>query len=113
MNEYGLTPNGPNIKRLDVILDEMHTDLSKRWGVNTRQNPESFINHLLTDVADQIAQLWELGRMCTTHSIRPLLRDGASITQRSTAAPPEKRRQSRITPSIAPGETGRNWPPGP
>ena len=21
MNEYGLTPNGPNIKRLDVILD--------------------------------------------------------------------------------------------
>lgn len=61
MSEYGLTSNGPNIKRLDVILDEMHTDLSKRWGVNTRQNPESFINHLLTDVADQIAQLWELG----------------------------------------------------
>lgn len=61
MSEYGLTPNGPNIKRLDVILDEMHTELSKRWGVNTRQNPESFINHLLTDVADQIAQLWELG----------------------------------------------------
>lgn len=61
MSEYGLTPNGPNIKRLDVILDEMHTELSKRWGVNTRQNPESFINHLLTDVGDQIAQLWELG----------------------------------------------------
>ena len=39
MSEYGLTPNGPNIKRLDVILDEMHTALSKRWGVNTRRGP--------------------------------------------------------------------------
>lgn len=61
MSEYGLTPNGPNIKRLDTILDEMHTDLSKRWGVNTRQNPESFINHIMTNIADAIAELWEFG----------------------------------------------------
>lgn len=78
MNEYGLTPNGPNIKRLDVILDEMHTDLSKRWGVNTRQNPESFINHLLTDVADQIAQLWELGED-VYHSQYPSSAEGRSL----------------------------------
>ena len=61
MADYGLTPNGPNIKRLDVILDELHDNLSKRWGVNTRQNPESLVNHLLTDVEDKIAELWELG----------------------------------------------------
>ena len=30
--EYGLTPQGPNIKRLDVILDELHTELSEKWG---------------------------------------------------------------------------------
>ena len=24
MSKYGLTQNGPNIKRLDVILNEMH-----------------------------------------------------------------------------------------
>lgn len=61
MAEYGLTPNGPEIKRLDVILNEIHTELSEKWGVNTRQNPESLLNHLLTNFADQIADLWEFG----------------------------------------------------
>ena len=61
MGEYGLTKKGPNIKRLDTIIDEMHTDLSDAWGVNTRQNPESLINHMLTNIADRIAELWEFG----------------------------------------------------
>ena len=61
MYEYGLTPNGPNIKRLDRILEDLHDALSEKWGVNTRQNPQSFINHLLTNFADNIAELWEFG----------------------------------------------------
>ena len=61
MPDYGLTPKGPNIKRLDAILDEMHSSLSEKLGVNTRQNPQSLLNHLLTNIADQIAELWELG----------------------------------------------------
>jgi len=61
MSEYGLTPKGPNIKRLDEIIESLHKNLSERWGVNTRQNPESLINHVLTNVADQIAELWEFG----------------------------------------------------
>lgn len=61
MAEYGLTPNGPNIKRLDTILDDLHKGLSEKWGVNTRQNPESFLNHFLTNVADRCAELWEFG----------------------------------------------------
>lgn len=61
MSEYGLTDSGPNIKRLDVILDELHTGLSTKWGVNTRQTADSFINHLLTNFADKIAELWEFG----------------------------------------------------
>lgn len=59
--EYGLTPNGPNIKRFDVILEEMHDSLSKKLKVNTRQNQQSLLNHLLTNVADRIAELWEYG----------------------------------------------------
>ena len=59
MADYGLTPQGPNIKRLDVILEEMHSGLSEKWGVNTRQNPESLLNHLLTNVADAIADFSE------------------------------------------------------
>lgn len=61
MSEYGLTPNGPNIKRLDTIMEDIHKGLSDRWGVNTRQNPESFLNHLLTNFADRVAELWEFG----------------------------------------------------
>jgi len=59
--QYGLTSKGPNPKRLDVILDEMHESMTKRLGVNTKQNPQSLLNHLLTNVADRIAELWEYG----------------------------------------------------
>lgn len=62
MPEYGLTPQGVNVKRLDTILDEMHEDLSKKWGVNTRQNQTSLLNAMLTNIADQLAELWELGQ---------------------------------------------------
>lgn len=62
MPEYGLTPQGVEIKRLDTIADEIHTALSDAWGVNTRQDPQSFINVLVTNYADQIADLWEFGQ---------------------------------------------------
>lgn len=61
MATYGLTPKGPNIKRLDVILEEMHEDMSKKLSVNTRQNPQSLLNHILTNISDRIAELWEFG----------------------------------------------------
>ena len=35
--------------------------MTRRLGVNTRQNPQSLLNHLLTNVADRIAELWEYG----------------------------------------------------
>jgi uncharacterized phage protein gp47/JayE len=40
----------------------MHGDLSEQWGFNTRQNPQSFLNVLITDFADKIAELWEYGQ---------------------------------------------------
>lgn len=61
MAQYGLTPNGPNIKRLDVIVEQMHSKLSQLLGINTRQNPQSLLNHLLINIGDQIAELWEFG----------------------------------------------------
>lgn len=61
MSEYGLTPKGPNIKRLDTIVDEIHADLSEKWGVNTKQNPESLLSHLITNIADKLAEIWEFG----------------------------------------------------
>lgn len=29
---YGLTTKGPNIKRLDAILEDLHSGLSERWA---------------------------------------------------------------------------------
>jgi len=60
--EYGLTPQGPNIKRLDTIIDEIHNDLSEGWKVNTRLNPQSLLNVQVVAFADKIAELWELGQ---------------------------------------------------
>ncbi len=78
MAEYGLTPEGPNIKRLDVILDEMHGRLTEKWGVNTRQNPQSFLNDLLTSVADKLAELWEFGEQ-VYYSQYPMSAEGSSL----------------------------------
>lgn len=78
MPEYGLTSTGPNIKRLDVILDEMHSALSEAWGVNTRQDPQSLLNHLLTNIADQLADLWVFAED-VYHSQYPTSAEGASL----------------------------------
>lgn len=78
MSKYGLTPQGPNIKRLDVILDEMHDALTEKLGVNTRQNPQSLLNHLLTNVADRIAELWEYG-VDVYYSQYPSTAEGISL----------------------------------
>lgn len=62
MPEYGITERGVNIKRLDTIMDEIHTGLSDGWGVNTRLNPKSKLNVLVTNFSDKVAELWELGK---------------------------------------------------
>lgn len=59
-DKYGVTPTGFVKKRLDTIIDEIHDSLTKDWGVNTRNNPKSYLNVLITDFADKIAELWEV-----------------------------------------------------
>lgn len=94
MADYGLTSKGVNIKRLDVILEEMHTDLTEAWGVNTQQNPSSLLNAMLTNIADRIAELWELGQD-VYNSQYPASAEGMYLdnaaqftgTTRETAAP--------------------------
>ena len=78
MAQYGLTPKGPNPKRLDVILDEMQDFMSRRLGVNIKQNPQSLLNHLLTNVADRLAELWEYGTD-VYYSEYPTTAEGSSL----------------------------------
>ena len=61
MPEYGVTADGVNIKRSDTIQSEIHADLSAGWNVNTRNNPQSFLNVMITDFADKLAELWMFG----------------------------------------------------
>lgn len=78
MPEYGVTPTGFMPKRLDTIIDEIHSDLSEKWGVNTRQNPQSFLNVLITDYADKLAELWELGQD-VYNAMYPFSAEGLSL----------------------------------
>ena len=62
MAEYGLTPTGFVIKRMDTILDEIHGDLSEGFGFDTRVTRPSFLDMLVTSFAGQIADLWEVAQ---------------------------------------------------
>ena len=96
MSEYGVTPTGLNIKRLDKIIDELHDDLSEGWKVNTRLNPKSFLNVQLTAFADKIAELWEFGEQ-VYNSMYPF----------SAEELPVRTRSRRYTPFMPSALTGR------
>lgn len=62
MGKYGVTEKGFSIKRLDEILEELHTDLSEGFGFNTRMDPQSFLNVLITTFGGKISELWEVAQ---------------------------------------------------
>lgn len=78
MSEYGVMPTGFVPKRLDTIIDEIHGDLSEKWGVNTRQNPQSFLNVLITNFADSIAELWDTAQD-VYNAMYPFSAEGLSL----------------------------------
>ena len=59
MSEYGVTDKGFVLKRMDTILEEIHTELTEGFGFDTRLQRPSFLDVLVTTFAGQIADLWE------------------------------------------------------
>lgn len=59
MPGYGVTDQGFVLKRMDTILEEIHSDLTEGFGVDTRMSGTSFLDTLVTTFAGQIADLWE------------------------------------------------------
>lgn len=59
MAQYGVTDKGFVIKRLDTIMEEMHTDLTEAFGFDTRLTKPSFLDTLITTFSYQISDLWE------------------------------------------------------
>ena len=62
MAEHGVNSKGFVIKRLDEILEEIHTDLTDGFGFNTRLNPKSFLNVLVVTFGGKISELWEVAQ---------------------------------------------------
>lgn len=56
---YGVTEKGFVLKRLDTILEEIHTDLTEGLGIDIKRSETSVLNVFVTTFANQIAQLWE------------------------------------------------------
>lgn len=59
MPEYGITDTGFNVKRMDAIMNDIHTELKDAWGVDTSMNGQSFLGALIRTFSARIAELWE------------------------------------------------------
>jgi len=78
MADYGVTEKGFVVKRLDVILDEIHSNLTEKFKFNTRQDPQSFLNVLVTTFGGQISELWETAQN-SYYAKYPSTAEGASL----------------------------------
>lgn len=78
MGEYGVTDKGFSVKRLDEILEEIHSDLSEKFKFNTRQDSQSFLNVLITTYGGQIAELWETAQ-ASYYAKYPSTAEGVSL----------------------------------
>lgn len=59
MSDYGVTDKGFVLKRMDMILEEIHQDLTEGFGVDTRLLRPSYLDTLVTTFSGQMADLWE------------------------------------------------------
>lgn len=111
-DKYGVTPTGFSKKRLDEISEEMHNDWSEGFGFNTRHNPKSFLGVILTNIADKIAELWEVAEQCYNNMV-PSTAEGISL-DRVTQLGGSQREMP--TPSyytiLCTGDNGTVIPPG-
>lgn len=78
MADYGVTDKGFVIKRLDEILEEIHTDLTDGFGFNTRMDPQSFLNVLIATFGGKISELWEVAQS-SYYAKYPSTAEGASL----------------------------------
>ena len=62
MGAYGITEKGFVLKRMDTILEEVHTEMTEGLGVDTRLSATSFLNVLVTSFCGQMAELWEVAQ---------------------------------------------------
>lgn len=62
MPDYGVTKQGFVLKRMDTIMEEVHSDLTEGYGFDTRLSGSSFLDCLVTSFCGKIADLWEVAQ---------------------------------------------------
>ncbi len=77
-SKYGVTLTGFVPKRMDEIYLSLQGKVSDALGVNVMENPQSFLNVLLTLISDEIAQSWECDQQ-TYHALYPSSAQGVSL----------------------------------
>lgn len=78
MSEYGVTEKGFVRKRYDDIYAELQDDVKDATGVDIAINPKSYINVLLSSVADKLAALHELAE-AVYYAHYPSTADGVNL----------------------------------
>lgn len=78
MSNYGVTKNGFVRKRYDDIYAELQNDIKDATGVDISINPKSYINVLLSSVADKLAALHELAE-AVYYAHYPSTADGVNL----------------------------------
>ncbi len=78
MSEYGVTKEGFVKKRFDTILEEMQSDIKEATDIDISTNPQSYINTVLSSVADKIAGIYEVAEG-VYYSHYPSTADGVNL----------------------------------
>lgn len=78
MSEYGVTKDGFIRKRYDTIYEEIQGDIKDGLGVDIAINPQSYLNVLLSSIADKLATAWELAEM-VYYSHYPSTAEGVNL----------------------------------
>lgn len=78
MPDYGVTEKGFVLKRMDMVLEEVHAELTAGYGVDTRLLRPSFLDVLVTTFCGQIADLWETAQD-SYYAKFPTMADGVNL----------------------------------
>lgn len=79
MSEYGVTPEGFNRKRLDLLLSELNTEVQSIFGENFNVSPESPDGQINGTISESNANLWEIAEEAY-NAFNPSAASGATLS---------------------------------
>lgn len=78
MSDFGVTKDGFIRKRFDTIYGEIQSDIKEQLGIDISVNPKSYLNVLVSSIADKLAAAWEVAED-TYYSHYPSTAEGVNL----------------------------------